>query len=193
MWKECTPFTPYWCPTQGPRWWYWQYGCSSSEDLIFFFSLLTVTETVLLHREGVLCPWLMSWCSVGVEVSVHHRTFLVTERGFSMTATSVLIWSHSLAENILLWVKPTSSGHQGSLLGIRCCHLFLLRTGAAAACSVVFLLELLACINELLHKVFHGKRDDNSFGSNSVRAHMEAATWPRVREEFSFRIKVMDP
>lgn len=121
-------------------------------DNLFFFLqrpyfLLLLVDYCFLHWEGVLHAWLMPWCSVEVEISVH-RTFLVTERGFSMTDTSVLKWSYSLAEKILLWVKPTSSGHQGSLLGIWCYHLFLLR----AWCSRCLLsCDLYSCWIACLH------------------------------------------
>lgn len=162
-------------------------------DNLFFFLqrpyfLLLLVAYCFLHWEGVLHAWLMPWCSVEVEISVH-RTFLVTERGFSMTDTSVLKWSYSLAEKILLWVKPTSSGHQGSSWVFGATTFSFWGPGAADACWVVTCIPvgLLACINELLQKVFHGKRGMITH----LGATVSELTWPRVSGEFSFRPQVM--
>lgn len=111
------------------------------------YFLLLLVDYCFLQWQRVLHAWLMPWCSVQVKISVH-RTFLVTERGFSVTATLALMWSCSLAEKILLWVKPTYSGHQDSLLGIWCYHLFLLRTWCS---SCLFSCDLYSCWITYLH------------------------------------------
>lgn len=115
----------------------------------YFLLLLVDYDRNCFASQGeCLTPltWALVLCSV--EVSVHHRAFLVTEGSFSMTATSVLMQSYSLAEKTLLWVKPTSSGRQGSLLGIWCYHLFLLRTWCS---SCLFSCDLYSCWIAYLH------------------------------------------
>lgn len=58
---------------------------------------------------------------------------------------------------------------------------------------LVFLLDCLLAIMSCYIRSSMEKRGDNWSRRNSARAHVETATWPRVRGEFSFRPKVMDP
>lgn len=74
---------------------------------LFSLSLLTITETVLLHREGsytlglCLCA-LLKW------KFFYHRTFQVTGKGFTMVAASVF--------NMKLFTSCENAALESSLL-----------------------------------------------------------------------------